>query len=154
MKLGKHTVRRVLHIREVFSLLKLRTAWTTPWGFVRKKLKHLVNRIVCMRLTMRKYYCCKIISLSLRPRLITLASTLITVFQISQTPHPIINRAAVGVRGSSFTRGFAFFFKPRSRRLGGFLLCLRVFFFFNRAAAGVRGLRFTFGLFFLVLSVS
>ena len=45
----------------------------------------------------------------------------------------IINRAAVGVRGSSFARDF---------------------FFFNRAAVGVRGLRFTFGLFFLVLSVT
>ena len=39
-----------------------------------------------------------------------------------------------------------FFFKPRSRRLGGFLLCLR-FIFFNRAAVGVRGSSFTRGFF-------
>ena len=34
--------------------------------------------------------------------------------------------------------------KPRSRRLGGFLLCLR-FIFFNRAAEGGRGSRIAFG---------
>ena len=35
---------------------------------------------------------------------------------------------------------FIFFFKPRSRRLGGFLLCLRfIYLFFYRAAVGVRG---------------
>ena len=41
----------------------------------------------------------------------------------------IINRAAVGVHGLCSAFGFFFFFKPRSRRLGGFLLCLRFIFF-------------------------
>ena len=43
------------------------------------------------------------------------------------------------------------FIKPRSRRLGGFLLCLRfifIFIFFNRAAEGGRGSRSTRGFFF------
>ena len=55
----------------------------------------------------------------------------------------IINRAAEGGRGSRIAFGF---FKPRSRRLGGFLLCLR-FIFFNRAAEGGRGSRTAFGFF-------
>ena len=38
-----------------------------------------------------------------------------------------LNRAAVGWAVSCSAFGF---FKPRSRRLGGFLLCLRFFFFF------------------------
>ena len=38
----------------------------------------------------------------------------------------LINRAAEGGRGSRTAFGF---FKPRSRRLGGFLICLRFFFF-------------------------
>ena len=42
-------------------------------------------------------------------------------------PAVLVNRAAAGVRGSSFARGF---------------------FFFNRAAAGVRGSSFARGFFF------
>ena len=37
---------------------------------------------------------------------------------------PLLNRAAVGWAVSCFAFGLCFF-KPRSRRLGGFLLCLR-----------------------------
>ena len=41
-----------------------------------------------------------------------------------------LNRAAVGWAVSCSAFGlFYFFFKPRSRRLGGFLLCLRFIFF-------------------------
>ena len=54
----------------------------------------------------------------------------------------LFNSAPVGVRGSCFT--FRLFFKPRSRRLGGFLLCLQ---FINRAAVGGRGSRTAFGFF-------
>ena len=43
--------------------------------------------------------------------------------------------------------------KPRSRRLGGFLLCLRfIYLFFNRAAAGVRGSSFPRCCFFFFLT--
>ena len=41
-----------------------------PLGIRQKRAKTFSNRIVCMRLTKRKYYCCKII-------MITLASNLI-----------------------------------------------------------------------------
>ena len=40
--------------------------------------------------------------------------------------------------------------KPRSRRLGGFLLCLRFIFFFNRAAVGWAVSCSAFGLFYFL----
>ena len=57
-----------------------------------------------------------------------------------------LNHAAVGWAVSCSAFGL-FIYKPRSRRLGGFLLCLR---FFNRAAVGGRGSRNAFGFFSFV----